>query len=72
VEADPFSSVRIPIRIGIGPKHFEEMDKLKRKGAAIPEVRMHILNLQTQELKETKARFIYPGTSVFQKQAGDS
>jgi len=73
VEVEPFSSIRIPVRIGVERERLREMFYGEEEGtrAAIPRVQMRVLNLQTQELKETSAPFIPPGRTVLQKEMGE-
>jgi cytochrome c oxidase accessory protein FixG len=65
VEVKPFESTRIPIFVGVERERLKEVfhgegGKEKRKGSIIPEVRVQVKNLETQELKEASARFLSP------------
>jgi cytochrome c oxidase accessory protein FixG len=69
VEVEPFSSVRIPIRIGVGRERLQEI--LYREGKRLPVVQVRVLSQKTQELKEAKAQFISPGESILRKKEGE-
>ncbi|MCL2177953.1 MAG: cytochrome c oxidase accessory protein CcoG [Proteobacteria bacterium] len=64
VEIEPFSSLRIPIRVSIGRERLKEVLFGGEKEAVLPEVQVRIQNLEMQELEERSARFLFPGKSA--------
>jgi len=64
LEVAPFSSARIPVFVGAERERLKGMLQGGKSKEAIPKVKIRVLNLQTQELKEVGAHFIFPGEST--------